>query len=141
MDIDFINSYNEVLTENVEALVKQNILIQARLRLAEKNVAILIEQNKQTEKAIREEQANLKDHDRERLQVAYNDILQQNVKLKEKNESLINAGVELENDLIRQLKILSAENQALRDMIPASKLKKINITLPEENKTEDGSSF
>ena len=36
MDIDFLNSYTEVLTENFDAVLKQNLMFQTQLKIVQK---------------------------------------------------------------------------------------------------------
>jgi len=44
MDADFINTYTEVLLENAEAVIRQNFMLQARLKVMEKT---LVEKEKE----------------------------------------------------------------------------------------------
>ena len=36
MDVDFVNSYTEVVVENFDAVIKQNLMLQTQLKLAAK---------------------------------------------------------------------------------------------------------
>lgn len=59
MDADFINTYTEVLLENAEAVIRQNFMLQARLKVMEKTLA-------EKEKAKQEFEQNLSTNDSER---------------------------------------------------------------------------
>lgn len=59
MDADFINTYTEVLLENAEAVIRQNFMLQARLKVMEKTLV-------EKEKAKQEFEQNLSTNDSER---------------------------------------------------------------------------
>tara|TARA_R110000868_G_scaffold109508_1_gene297695 strand:- start:512 stop:1102 length:591 start_codon:yes stop_codon:yes gene_type:complete len=59
MDADFINTYTEVLLENAEAVIRQNFMLQARLKVMEKTLV-------EKEKAKQEFEQNLTNNDTEK---------------------------------------------------------------------------
>ena len=59
MDADFINTYTEVLLENAEAVIRQNFMLQARLKVMEKTLV-------EKEKAKQEFEQNLSNNDTEK---------------------------------------------------------------------------
>lgn len=59
MDADFINTYTEVLLENAEAVIRQNFMLQARLKVMEKTLV-------EKEKAKQEFEQNLSNTDTEK---------------------------------------------------------------------------
>ena len=59
MDADFINTYTEVLLENAEAVIRQNFMLQARLKVMEKTLV-------EKEKVKQEFEQNLSNNDTEK---------------------------------------------------------------------------
>ena len=59
MDADFINTYTEVLLENAEAVIRQNFMLQARLKVMEKTLV-------EKEKAKQEFEQSLTTNDAEK---------------------------------------------------------------------------
>jgi len=102
-DLNFLNHYTETLHENFDAIIKQNIVFQTNLKLAEKELAILADAKTNIGK-LTDENRELKgrigqleqlmsslktvDEDKSRLQFALNETSQSSNSLKAEVNSL-----------------------------------------------------
>jgi hypothetical protein len=168
MSVEFSNAYQEVLIENLDSILKQNFMFQARLKLFEKQA------NGQVELQTKLDE----------LTVKYQDVLGQVGKSEQykiradSNESIVQEKTRIQsalNDTMRKVSELESSLEAiqkdilnknaelldlktyiskLEETIPATKLKKINTVKPEEVlsidsaindlfkiKIDDGSTF
>ena len=146
MSVEFSNAYQEVLIENLDSILKQNFMFQARLKLFEKQA------NGQVELQTKLDE----------LTVKYQDVLGQVGKSEQykiradSNESIVQEKTRIQsalNDTMRKVSELESSLEAiqkdilnknaelldlktyiskLEETIPATKLKKINTVKPEE---------
>ena len=128
MDVQFINSYNEVLFDNFVSVLKQNILFQTNIKILEEKVKGYsnLEQNFNELNDIRnmyntaldnnaklQAQLNEKDqqlnsmHSNEaekyRLQSAVNDLMRQNAELENKINELKNKNSDFDSQLNKKI--------------------------------------
>lgn len=155
MSVEFSNTYQEILLDNLVSIIKQNFVFQTQLKLSEKigkekadlqakfdevntkyeavkNDVTMIEQLR-----ARADVSSSVQQEKDRIQIALNDTMKKNASL---NKSLEEKDMEI-------LK-LQEYIKKLEEVVPSSKLKKIN---PEKNnepvesatptKVDDGSSF
>lgn len=156
MSADFSNTYQEILLDNLVSIIKQNFVFQTQLKLTEnvgkekaelqakfndvntkynaiKNDSDAIEQLR-----ARAELGNVVLAEKERIQIALNDMMKKNVNLTKKLED--------KETEISKLKEYIAK---LEEIAPTSKLKKVGIEKKKEpvesakpiEKVVDGSSF
>ena len=146
MSVEFSNAYQEVLIENLDSILKQNFMFQARLKLFEKQA------NGQVELQTKLDE----------LTVKYQDVLEQVGKTEQykiradSNESIVQEKTRLQsalNDTMRKVSELESSLEAkqndilnknaelldlktyiskLEEIISATKLKKTNTVKPEE---------
>lgn len=146
MDVEFLNSYTEVVLENFDAVLKQNLMFQTQLKVVEKRkgekeelVKQLEEQDKyvkQLEMTISQLQSEVSssqeikkrviDHDsvvneKSRIQQALNEVMQKNaaldIKMSEKDSAISNYK--------KEIKELKSYISKLEEVAPAAKVKKI----------------
>lgn len=154
MSVEFSNAYQEILLDNLVAIIKQNFVFQTQLKLAEDTGKATAEIQARYDELIRAHEA-LKDfkakadvnasahEDKSRLQGALNDTMKQNTALQKQLEE--------KNTEIASLKEYI---EKLESIATPSKLKKLNPEkFIEENiveqpvpdlfaiKVNDGSSF
>ena len=154
MSVEFSNAYQEILLDNLVAIIKQNFVFQTQLKLAEDSGKATAEIQARYDELIRAHEA-LKDfkakadvnasahEDKSRLQGALNDTMKQNTALQKQLEE--------KNTEIAGLKEYI---EKLESIATPSKLKKLNPEkFTEENiveqpvpdlfaiKVNDGSSF
>ena len=154
MSVEFSNAYQEILLDNLVAIIKQNFVFQTQLKLAEDSGKATAEIQARYDELIRAHEA-LKDfkakadvnasahEDKSRLQGALNDTMKQNTALQKQLEE--------KNTEIASLKEYI---EKLESIATPSKLKKLNPEkFIEENiveqpvpdlfaiKVNDGSSF
>lgn len=154
MSVEFSNAYQEILLDNLVAIIKQNFVFQTQLKLAEDTGKATAEIQARYDELIRAHEA-LKDfkakadvnasahEDKSRLQGALNDTMKQNTALQKQLEE--------KNTEIASLKEYI---EKLESIATPSKLKKLNPEkFTEENiveqpvpdlfaiKVNDGSSF
>ena len=132
MSADFTNIYQEILLDNLVAIIKQNFAFQTQIKLSE-NVG---QRNVELEKQVQQlqidlqqlevyknkaEQNNSAHEEKSRIQVALNDELQKSSSYKQeidkKNVEIIK--------LSGEIKVLMNELEILKELVPASKLKKV----------------
>jgi predicted RNase H-like nuclease (RuvC/YqgF family) len=154
MSVEFANAYQEILLDNLVAIIKQNFIFQTQLKLAEDSGKATTEIQAKYNELIQAYEAvkdlktkvdvNASAHeDKSRLQSALNDSMKQNTALQKKLE---------EKDT--EIAGLKEYMEKLESIATPSKLKKLNPNkFIEENvveqpvsdlfaiKVNDGSSF
>lgn len=156
MSVEFSNTYQEILLDNLVSIIKQNFIFQTQLKLAgdvgaEKaslqaklnEVTSAYESIKKDSEVIEQLRAradlnNSVTQEKDRIQRALNDMMQKN--------SLLQSNLE-KKDL--EIKDLMEQISKMKEMLPASKLKKLGIEIEPETVTQpvkeikvnDGSSF
>ena len=154
MSVEFANAYQEILLDNLVAIIKQNFIFQTQLKLAEESGKATTEIQAKYNELIQAYEAvkdlktkvdvNASAHeDKSRLQSALNDSMKQNTALQKKLE---------EKDT--EIAGLKEYMEKLESIATPSKLKKLNPNkFIEENvveqpvsdlfaiKVNDGSSF
>jgi DNA repair ATPase RecN len=151
MDVNFINAYSEVLTENFDAVIKQNMLLQARLKLNDKEA----ERFKDTTIQLQELQAERKElldkiellnatvvrtenvrykanendslaAEKSRIQVALNESMKEAENLKKEIDTKAKQFKETTKSKDQKISELENYIKTLEELLPASKLKKVN---------------
>ena len=132
MSADFTNIYQEILLDNLVAIIKQNFAFQTQIKLSENAGQRNVELEKQVQQlqdnanqlAIyknKAEQNNSAHEEKSRIQVALNDELQKSSSYKQeidkKNAEIIK--------LSGEIKVLMNELEILKGLVPVSKLKKV----------------
>ena len=156
-DVNFINAYNEVILDNLNAIMKQNFMFQTQMKFLEERVSKIPEMEKklasvETDKSDKQEEYNRLLNDKNNLanEVSAlkheidnkNSIIQNNVTTDNDKHRLQNA-VNQQSGEIEKLKnrIESMEKEIdsqktyttqLEEMLPNSKKKKLGIEIPEE---------
>jgi predicted nucleic acid-binding Zn-ribbon protein len=171
MSVEFSNAYQEILLENLMAIIKQNFMLQTQLKITEnagKEHSDVLEKYKALQTKFESVQGQIRDvevykskaeqnnsahEEKSRLQTALNEAM--------KKSSSLQKEVENKNDEIRNLKETNTAEIAelksyiakLEDNVAVSKLKKLNPTkivdaLKSDStistyieKTDDGSAF
>ena len=156
-DANFINVYNEVILENLNAIMKQNFMFQTQMKFLEEKVSKIPEMEEKL--ASVESDKNNKQEEYNRLLSEKNNLANEVSALKheiENKNSIIQNNVTTDNDKhrlqtavnqqsgeIEKLKnrIESMEKEIdsqkiyttqLEEMLPNSKKKKLGIEIPEE---------
>ena len=153
-DANFLNAYNEVIIDNLNAIMKQNFMFQTQIRFLEKQVNKLSEMeeklvNYENEKLTKEAEIKylvnevdslkselsdknsilqnniISDNDKHRLQTAVNQQAGEIEKLRNRIESM-----EKEIDSYKKY------TTQLEEMLPNSKKKKLGIEIPEIETTK-----
>ena len=146
MSVEFSNAYQEVLIENIDSILKQNFMFQARLKLFEKQANgqaelqaklddvtakyqdVLGQVGKAEQYKIRAESNDTIVQEKNRIQSALNDTMRKvselESSLEAKQKDILNKNAELLD--------LKTYISKLEETIPATKLKKINTVKPEE---------
>ncbi len=165
MDIEYQNTYTQVLVENFDAVIKQNFQFQTQIRLLEKIIKEKEDVNnklqesvskiEQLEQLVNEKQIELagtnelkqkvlnNDYlakEKDRIQIALNEYMQKCSKLERENESSKKLNIELCDNHNKMIDELQSYIQILEENVSPSKLKKIIKpveTIPEK----DGSTF
>lgn len=139
MDANFINAYTEVLTENFDSVIKQNFLLQTKLKLSEKDskekqeLIQAVEELKNEKKSLLEQNdllnatvvrtegiRNKADeldstlNEKKRIQIALNDNMREVSSLKKSLDNKNSTVSELESYI-----------KKLEQFVPVTKLKKI----------------
>jgi chromosome segregation ATPase len=156
-DANFINAYNEVILENLNAIMKQNFMFQTQIKFLEERVSKIPEMeqklaNVETDKSVKQNDYNSLADERNRLS---NEVGSLKNELEDKNR-IIQNNVTTDNDKhrlqtavneqageIEKLKnrIESMEKEIdsnkiyttqLEEMLPNSKKKKLGIEVIEE---------
>lgn len=147
MSVEFSNAYQEILLDNLVAIIKQNFVFQTQLKLAE-DVGKAKEEIQLKYNELLQAHETLKDfkiksdinttahEEKSRLQSALNDMMKKN--------SALQKDIESKN---KEIEALKEYTKKLETITSVSKLKKINLENKSEqikNSTEiiaDGSSF
>jgi len=156
-DVNFINAYNEVILDNLTAIMKQNFMFQTQMKFLEERVSKIPEMEQKL--ASVESDKNNKQEEYNRLLNDKNNLANEVSSLKheiENKNSIIQNNVTTDNDKhrlqtavneqageIEKLKnrIESMEKEIdsnktyttqLEEMLPNSKKKKLGIEIPEE---------
>jgi chromosome segregation ATPase len=156
-DVNFINAYNEVILDNLTAIMKQNFMFQTQMKFLEERVSKFTEMEQklasvESDKTNKQEEYNRLLSDKNNLA---NDVSALKQEIENKN-SIIQNNVTSDNDKhrlqtavnqqagdIEKLKnrIESMEKEIdshkkyttqLEEMLPNSKKKKLGIEIPEE---------
>lgn len=153
MSVEFSNAYQEILLDNLVAIIKQNFVFQTQLKLAEDTGKAKIEIEQKYNELVKtfeelkefkmKAEVNASAHEeKSRLQGALNDAMKKNTSLQ---KDLENKKEEITN--------LKEYIEKLENIATPSKLKKLNPEKVEEKKVEqkvtdlfnikvnDGSSF
>lgn len=132
MIADFTNIYQEILLDNLVAIIKQNFAFQTQIKLSENVGQRNVELEKQVQQLQDEtnqleiyknkaEQNNSAHEEKSRIQVALNNELQKSSLYKQeidkKNAEIIK--------LSGEIKVVKDELETLKGLVPASKLKKV----------------
>ena len=154
MSVEFSNAYQEILLDNLVAIIKQNFVFQTQLKLAEDSGKATAEIQARYDELIRAHEA-LKDfkakadvnasahEDKSRLQGALNDTMKQNTalqkQLEEKNTEI--AGLK---EYIEKLESIATPSK-LKKLNPEKFIEENIVEQPVSNlfaiKVNDGSSF
>ena len=153
MSVEFSNAYQEILLDNLVAIIKQNFVFQTQLKIAEDTGKAKVEVDQKYNELIKtyeelkefkmKAEVNASAHEeKSRLQGALNDAMKKNTALQ---KDLENKKTEITN--------LKEYIEKLENIATPSKLKKLNPEKVEEKKVEqkvtdlfnikvnDGSSF
>ena len=154
MSVEFSNAYQEILLDNLVAIIKQNFIFQTQLKLAEDSGKATAEIQAKYNELIQAYEAvkdlktkvavNASAHeDKSRLQGALNDSMKQNTalqkQLEEKNTEI--AGL---NEYIEKLETIATPSK-LKKLNPEKFTEENIVEQPVSNlfaiKVNDGSSF
>ena len=154
MSVEFSNAYQEILLDNLVAIIKQNFVFQTQLKLAEDSGKATAEIQAKYNELIQAYEAvkdlktkvdvNASAHeDKSRLQGALNDSMKQNTalqkQLEEKNTEI--AGL---NEYIEKLETIATPSK-LKKLNPEKFIEENIVEQPVSNlfaiKVNDGSSF
>jgi len=154
MSVEFSNAYQEILLDNLVAIIKQNFIFQTQLKLAEDSGKATAEIQAKYNELIQAYEAvkdlktkvdvNASAHeDKSRLQSALNDSMKQNTalqkQLEEKNTEI--AGL---NEYIEKLETIATPSK-LKKLNPEKFIEENIVEQPVSNlfaiKVNDGSSF
>lgn len=149
-DANFINAYNEVILDNLNAIMKQNFMFQTQIKFLEERVSIIpgLEEKGNLYDSVLREKTELEnilvslkneienkdniiknttnsDADKHRLQTALNEQAK-------KLEILTNKITDVENDIDDKNYYI----KQLEDMLPNSKRKKLGLEIIESTKEE-----
>lgn len=146
MSVEFANIYQEILLENLVSIIKQNFVFQTQLKLAE-NIG---QQKVDLEQQLNElrNQMTSFNHVTEQLEMYKNKVDQNNSAHEEKsriqgalNEEMKNSSMykqEIQKwkdeytKLSDKMKVMIDELETLRELVPVSKLKKLEKPKPVE---------
>ena len=163
MSVEFSNAYQEVLIENIDAILKQNFMFQARLKLLEKEANFKTELQAKIDDLTAKYQAALSqvgEAEQYKVQASSNDAI---VQEKSRIQSALNdtmkeldatkSALEKSQDLVKELKSRVAELEKLVPSAPKAPAKKITVKTEQKKpddsaptdlfkiKVDDGSSF
>ena len=157
-DANFINAYNEVILDNITAIMKQNFMFQTQMKFLEERVSKIPEMEQklasvESDKSIKQEEYSRLMNEKNNLA---NEVSSLKNELEDKNR-IIQNNVTTDNDKHRlqtavnkqageieklQNRIESMEEEIdsskkyttqLEEMLPNSKKKKLGIEIPEED--------
>ena len=154
MSVEFSNAYQEILLDNLVAIIKQNFVFQTQLKLAEDSGKATAEIQARYDELIRAHEA-LKDfkakadvnasahEDKSRLQGALNDSMKQNTALQKQLEEK-NTEIASLNEYIEKLESIATPSK-LKKLNPEKFTEENIVEQPVSNlfaiKVNDGSSF
>lgn len=161
MDVNFVNAYTEVLTENIDAVLKQNFLLQAKLKVNEKESQHLKDLQVQLQEVLQERKelqdkiellnatvvrtenvrykANETDSlaaEKSRIQVALNESMKEADNLKKEIETANKKQKAALSERDKEIAELKDYVKTLEEMLPASKLRKVNPEAAAAKKVE-----
>jgi predicted nuclease with TOPRIM domain len=154
MSVEFSNAYQEILLDNLVAIIKQNFVFQTQLKLAEDSgkatAEIQAKYNEliQTYEAVKDLKTkvdvNASAHeDKSRLQGALNDSMKQNTALQKQLEEK-NTEIASLNEYIEKLESIATPSK-LKKLNPEKFTEENIVEQPVSNlfaiKVNDGSSF
>jgi hypothetical protein len=132
MSVEFTNIYQEILLDNLVSIIKQNFVFQTQLKLAEnfgqRNVELeqqvkqlQIDTNQFAIYKNKAEQNNSAHEEKSRIQAALNEEMKKSSLYKEEIDKKNADIIKLSNEM----KVMIDELETLRELVPASKLKKL----------------
>ncbi len=147
-DVNFLNVYTETLYENFDAIVKQNVMIQTRIKIAEKELTLLADakvqvgtltdENRELKSRVEQLQAltssykNVAD-DKSRLQSALNENSQvTNSMVSELNDTKQEL-VRLKNQ-VSEIAVLRKENADMKKTIESAEQKDVVVIKSQTKK-------
>lgn len=162
MSIEFSNTYQEVLFENLNAIIKQNFLLQTQLKILgdvgkQKEELQALNENLMNQlNAAREHITNLERYkviadeytadvqEKHRIQIALNEEMAKSFKLSELLDNKIDEISKLKSQIsILEKNVAPSKLNKLNDVVQSNKTKNVKVLLQEKNqkKSEDGSAF
>jgi predicted RNase H-like nuclease (RuvC/YqgF family) len=154
MSVEFANAYQEILLDNLVAIIKQNFVFQTQLKLAENSGKATAEIQAKYNELIQAYEAvkdlktkvdvNASAHeDKSRLQGALNDSMKQNTALQKQLEEK-NTEIASLNEYIEKLETIATPSK-LKKLNPEKFTEENIVEQPVSNlfaiKVNDGSSF
>jgi len=154
MSVEFANAYQEILLDNLVAIIKQNFVFQTQLKLAEDSGKATAEIQAKYNELIQAYEAvkdlktkvdvNASAHeDKSRLQGALNDTMKQNTALQKQLEEK-NTEIASLNEYIEKLESIATPSK-LKKLNPEKFTEENIVEQPVSNlfaiKVNDGSSF
>jgi len=161
MDVNFVNAYTEVLTENFDAVIKQNMLLQAKLKVNEKESKVKDELQARLQEVLNEKKelenkieilnatvvrtenirykANETDSlsaEKTRIQQALNETMREVENLKKEIETKSKQNKEVLKEKDGEISRLNDYIKTLEEMLPTSKLRKVNPEAAAARKPE-----
>ena len=150
-DLKFLNTYTEVMQDNINSVIKQNFIFQTQLKLAEEQLAVLDDAKRTVDKlTVENKELTQKVHelsnltssyrnvadDKSRLQVSLNETSQVKNQLQSKINDMEQVIMRLENK-VKDYDELKKENEELkRKLVGPAGSKKTE----KQAKVVDGSS-
>ena len=128
MSVEFSNAYQEILLDNLMAIIKQNFVFQTQLKLAEETGKAKAELQAKYDELMKS-RLNVNDtahEEKTRIQGALNDVM--------KKKSGLEKELQERNTEIAELKEYISK---LEGIVPQSKLKKINPEKVIDEKIEE----
>lgn len=132
MDVNFINAYTEVLTENFDSVIKQNFLLQTKLKLSEKDSKEKQELLQVVEELKKEKKELLEKNDLLNATVVRTegirnraDELDTTLNEKKRIQSALNDSMRQVNSLSKRVDELTNYVEKLEKVVPVTKLKKV----------------
>ena len=154
MSVEFSNDYQEILLDNLMAIIKQNFMFQTQLKLAEDTGKVKTELQAKYNELLQAHET-LKDfkvkadtnasahEDKSRLQGALNDSMKQNTALQKQLEEK-NTEIASLNEYIEKLETIATPSK-LKKLNPEKFTEENIVEQPVSNlfaiKVNDGSSF
>lgn len=151
-DVTFVNQYTETLYENFDAIIKQNIMFQTKLKIAEKELAIkedtqnqvgtLTDENRELKSKVSQLEsasANYKvvHEDKSRLQVALTENSQEKNKLQSSLNDVTQELTRLRNQ-VNEIPELRKKSGELNSLMEEHNKLKIQVVEVEELRKKSG---